>query len=39
MQAVGPKYEGEPTVEALANGLASLGRYGDSYMVHAAMGS
>ena len=38
MQAVGPKYEGEPTVEALANGLASLGRYGDSYMVHAAEG-
>ena len=38
MQAVGPKYEGEPTVEALANGLASLGRYGDAYMVHAAEG-
>ena len=38
MPAVGPKYEGEPTVEALANGLASLGRYGDAYMVHAAEG-
>lgn len=33
-----PKYSGEPTAEALANGLATLGRYGDNYMVHAAEG-
>tara|TARA_R110002110_G_scaffold266177_1_gene482010 strand:- start:5001 stop:6728 length:1728 start_codon:yes stop_codon:yes gene_type:complete len=33
-----PKFSGEPTAEALANGLATLGRYGDNYMVHAAEG-
>jgi len=33
-----PKLSGEPTVEALSNGLATLGRYGDNYMVHAAEG-
>ena len=33
-----PKYSGEPTAQALANGLATLGRYGDDYMVHAAEG-
>ena len=33
-----PKYVGEPTPESLANGLATLGRYGDNYMVHAAEG-
>ena len=33
-----PKYNGEPTAESLAGGLATLGRYGDSYMVHAAEG-
>ena len=33
-----PKYSGEPTAQALANGLATLGRYGDNYMVHAAEG-
>jgi hypothetical protein len=33
-----PKYAGEPSVEALASGLATLGRYGDDYMVHAAHG-
>tara|TARA_R100000781_G_scaffold18611_5_gene14435 strand:- start:14851 stop:16611 length:1761 start_codon:yes stop_codon:yes gene_type:complete len=33
-----PKYAGEPSVEALASGLATLGRYGDEYMVHAAEG-
>jgi len=38
METAQPKYNGEPTVEALANGLATLGRYGDSYMVHAAEG-
>tara|TARA_R110000796_G_scaffold61047_5_gene141284 strand:- start:4047 stop:5363 length:1317 start_codon:yes stop_codon:yes gene_type:complete len=38
MQAVEPKYSGEPTAESLANGLATLGRYGDAYMVHAAEG-
>ena len=32
------KYSGEPTVESLASGLATLGRYGDTYMVHAAEG-
>ena len=34
----GPKHSGEPTAEALASGLATLGRYGDDYMVHAAEG-
>jgi GH24 family phage-related lysozyme (muramidase) len=34
----GPKLTGEPTAEALASGLATLGRYGDDYMVHAAEG-
>ena len=38
MEYAAPKYEGEPTAKALANGLATLGRYGDSYMVHAAEG-
>lgn len=32
------KYSGEPTVKSLAGGLATLGRYGDDYMVHAAEG-
>ena len=32
------KYSGEPTAESLASGLATLGRYGDDYMVHAAEG-
>ena len=32
------KLSGEPTAEALSNGLATLGRYGDTYMVHAADG-
>jgi len=33
-----PKYNGEPTAKSLAGGMATLGRYGDSYMVHAAEG-
>jgi len=33
-----PKYSGEPSTQALASGLATLGRYGDNYMVHAAEG-
>ena len=33
-----PKYSGEPTAQALATGLATLGRYGDDYMVHASEG-
>jgi len=33
-----PKYSGEPTAKSLATGLATLGRYGDDYMVHAAEG-
>ena len=33
-----PKLNGKPTAAALANGLATLGRYGDSYMVHASEG-
>jgi hypothetical protein len=33
-----PKFNGEPTPKALASGLASLGRYGDEYMIHAAEG-
>jgi hypothetical protein len=33
-----PKYSGEPTPQALASGLATLGRYGDEFMVHAAEG-
>jgi hypothetical protein len=33
-----PKYQGDPSIEALANGLGTLGRYGDEYMVHAAHG-
>ena len=33
-----PKYSGEPSAQALAGGLATLGRYGDNYMVHAAEG-
>lgn len=38
MEYASPKYSGEPSVHSLANGLATLGRYGDSYMVHAAEG-
>jgi hypothetical protein len=33
-----PKTYGEPSIEALASGLGTLGRYGDNYMVHAAEG-
>ena len=33
-----PKYAGEPTTQSVASGLATLGRYGDNYMVHAAEG-
>lgn len=33
-----PKTHGEPSIEALASGLGTLGRYGDNYMVHAAEG-
>jgi hypothetical protein len=33
-----PKFNGDPTVESLASGLATLGRYGDEYMVHASEG-
>ena len=33
-----PKYSGEPTAKSLATGLATLGRYGDNYMVHAKEG-
>jgi len=33
-----PKYNGDPTAQALAHGLATLGRYGDDYMVHASEG-
>ena len=33
-----PKFSGEPNAQVLANGLATLGRYGDNYMVHAAEG-
>ena len=29
------KFNGEPSVKALATGMATLGRYGDNYMVHA----
>tara|TARA_R110002094_G_scaffold20300_1_gene31891 strand:+ start:392 stop:604 length:213 start_codon:yes stop_codon:yes gene_type:complete len=32
------KLKGEPSAQALASGLATLGRYGDNYMVHAAEG-
>ena len=35
---VTPKFAGEPSTKALASGLATLGRYGDEYMVHAAEG-
>jgi hypothetical protein len=38
MQTQTPKYQGEPSIEALATGLGTLGRYGDEYMVHAAHG-
>jgi len=38
MSYTSPKFNGEPSVEALANGLATLGRYGDEYMVHATDG-
>ena len=38
MTDTSPKFSGEPTAKSLANGLATLGRYGDSYMVHAAEG-
>ena len=30
-----PKFNGDPSVKALASGMATLGRYGDNYMVHA----
>ena len=33
-----PKTQGEPSIEAVASGLGTLGRYGDNYMVHAAEG-
>tara|TARA_R100000781_G_scaffold1329_2_gene2158 strand:- start:2826 stop:4451 length:1626 start_codon:yes stop_codon:yes gene_type:complete len=33
-----PKTQGEPSIEAIASGLGTLGRYGDNYMVHAAEG-
>ena len=33
-----PKTYGEPSIEAVASGLGTLGRYGDNYMVHAAEG-
>ncbi len=38
MEQSSPKYSGEPSVQSVASGLASLGRYGDTYMVHAAEG-
>ena len=38
MTDTSPKLSGEPTAQALASGLATLGRYGDNYMVHAAEG-
>ena len=38
MEQTSPKYSGEPSVQSVASGLASLGRYGDTYMVHAAEG-
>jgi hypothetical protein len=38
MEQTSPKYSGEPSVQSIASGLASLGRYGDTYMVHAAEG-
>ena len=38
MEYAQPKYNGEPTIKAIANGLGTLGRYGDNYMVHAAEG-
>jgi len=38
MQYAQPKHQGDPTIASLANGLGTLGRYGDSYMVHAAEG-
>jgi len=38
MQYAQPKYNGDPTIASLANGLGTLGRYGDTYMVHAAEG-
>ena len=33
-----PKTRGEPSIQSLASGLGTLGRYGDNYMVHAAEG-
>lgn len=38
MEYAQPKYNGDPTIKSIANGLGTLGRYGDSYMVHAAEG-
>ena len=35
---ISPKTRGEPTIESLATGLGTLGRYGDNYMIHAAEG-
>ena len=32
------KTNGDPSIRSLATGLGTLGRYGDSYMVHAAEG-
>ena len=38
MTTTSPKFSGEPSAKALATGLATLGRYGDEYIVHAAKG-
>ena len=38
MEYAQPKYNGSPTIKAIANGLGTLGRYEDTYMVHAAEG-
>jgi|TARA_R110001599_G_scaffold331020_1_gene545623 hypothetical protein len=38
MTTTSPKFSGEPSAKALASGLATLGRYGDEYIVHAAKG-
>jgi hypothetical protein len=35
---ISQKTSGEPSIESLATGLGTLGRYGDNYMVHAAEG-
>ena len=36
MTTPSPKSSGDPSAKALASGLATLGRYGDEYIVHAA---